>query len=125
LETLVMSPRESATTFGPAVPELPVADVERAQQHYRDALGFEIGWLYPGGGIGAVSRGSMAIFFRRRSEPFEPAVNWVSAADIDATSRESRSLGARIVEPLEQKPWGLRQFTVEDMDGNRFYFHCD
>jgi hypothetical protein len=30
--------------------------VERAQQHYRDALGFEIGWLYPGGDIGAVSR---------------------------------------------------------------------
>jgi hypothetical protein len=53
-----MSQRASATTFGPAVPELPVADVERAQQHYRDALGFEIGWLYPGGGIGAVSRGS-------------------------------------------------------------------
>jgi predicted enzyme related to lactoylglutathione lyase len=27
------------------VPELPVADVERAQQHYRDVFGFEIGWL--------------------------------------------------------------------------------
>ena len=26
---------------------------------------------------------------------------------------------------LETKPWGLRQFTVEDLDGNRFYFHCD
>jgi hypothetical protein len=26
---------------------------------------------------------------------------------------------------LEQKPWGLRQFTVEDLDGNRFYFHSD
>ena len=33
--------------------------------------------------------------------------------------------GARIVEPLEEKPWGLHQFTVEDIDGNRFYFHCD
>jgi len=30
------------------VPELPVADVECAQQYYRDTLGFEIGWLYPG-----------------------------------------------------------------------------
>jgi hypothetical protein len=26
---------------------------------------------------------------------------------------------------LEKKPWGLRQFTVDDLDGNRFYFHCD
>jgi uncharacterized glyoxalase superfamily protein PhnB len=34
-------------------------------------------------------------------------------------------MGARIVEPLEKKPWGLRQFTVEDLDGNRFYIHHD
>ena len=120
-----MSQSEPATTFGPPVPELPVADVERAQQHYRDVLGFEIGWLYPGGEIGAVSRGSTAIFFRRRSQPFEPAVHWMFAADIDATYNELRSLGARIVEPLGKKPWGLRQFTVEDVDGHRFYFHCD
>ena len=45
------------TTIAQPVPELPVADVESAQQYYRDVLGFEIGWLYPGGDIGAVSRG--------------------------------------------------------------------
>lgn len=120
-----MSHTESLTTFGPPVPELPVADVERAQQHYRDALGFEIGWLFPGGDIGAASRGDTAIFFRRRRPPFEPGVHWMFAPDIDATYDELRSRGARITEPLERKPWGLRQFTVEDLDGNRFYFHCD
>lgn len=119
-----MSQSEPVTAFGPPVPELPVADVERAQQHYRDVLGFKIAWLYPGSEIGAVSRGNTAIFFRRRSEPFEPAVHWMFA-DIDATYNELLSLGARIIEPLEKKPWGLRQFTVEDVDGNRFYFHCD
>jgi uncharacterized glyoxalase superfamily protein PhnB len=120
-----MSQSEAVTTFGPPVPELPVADMERAQQHYRDALGFKIGWLYPGNEIGAVSRGNTAIFFRRRSAPFEPAVHWMFAADIDATYNELLSSGARIVEPLEKKPWGLRQFTIEDVDGNRFYFHSD
>ena len=120
-----MSPQESLTTIGRPVPELPVADVERAQEYYRDRLGFEIGWLYPGKEIGAVSRGTVAIFFRRRQPPFDPAVHWIFADDIDATYRECRSFGANIVEPLEKKPWGLRQFTVEDPDGNRFYFHCD
>jgi uncharacterized glyoxalase superfamily protein PhnB len=115
----------SRTRLSHPTPELPVADVERAQQHYRDALGFEISWLYPGKEIGAVSRDDVAIFFRRRSQPFEPAVHWVFAADIDATYNELRSSGASIVEPLETKAWGLRQFTVEDIDGNRFYFHCD
>ena len=120
-----MNQKESRTTLGPPTPELPVEDVERAQQHYRDKLGFEISWLYPGKEIGAVSRDDVSIFFRRRTRPFEPAVHWIFAPDIDSTYDELRSLGARIVEPLEKKPWGLRQFTVEDIDGNRFYFHCD
>lgn len=55
-----------STTYAPPTPELPVEDVERAQRHYHDALGFEIGWLYPGGEIGAVSRDNWAIFLRRR-----------------------------------------------------------
>src|ERR1700716_3321871 len=109
-------------SLGKPVPELPVADVERAQQHYRDVLGFEIGWLYPGKEIGAVSRGNAAIFFRKKTPPFEAAVHWVFAEDIDATYDELKSSGANIVEPLEKKPWGLTQFTVEDLDGNRLLF---
>ena len=119
-----VSSQQSLTSIGQLVPELPVTDVERAQQHYRDALGFEIGWLDPGG-IGAVSRGNVAIFLRKTTPPFEAAVHWVFAEDIDATYNELKSLGANIVEPLEKKPWGLRQFTVKDIDGNRFYFHHD
>jgi uncharacterized glyoxalase superfamily protein PhnB len=69
-----------------------------------------------------VSRGNVAIFFRKTTPPFEAAVHGVFAEDIDTTYNELKSTGANIVEPLEKKPWGLRQFTVEDIDGNRFYF---
>ena len=120
-----MSTKRSLTSIGQLVPELPVRDVESAQHDYRDALGFEIGWLYPGKEIGAVSRGNVAIFFRKKTPPFEAAVHWVFAEDIDATYEELKSSGANIVEPLEKKPWGLSQFTVEDLDGNRFYVHHD
>jgi predicted enzyme related to lactoylglutathione lyase len=120
-----MITKEKLTSIGPPVPELPVADVERAQQYYKNALGFDVGWLYPDKQIGAVSRGRTAIFFRKRTLPFEPAVHWVFADDIDASYAELQSLGANIIEPLEKKPWGLRQFTVKDLDGNIFYFHHD
>ena len=113
-----MAKDPARTAFGGATPELPVEDVVRAQQHYRDALGFEIGWLDDAGGIGAVSRPPVVIFLRKRSRPFEPAVHWIFAADLDATYAELRARGARITEPLAKKPWGLRQFTVEDLDGN-------
>jgi predicted enzyme related to lactoylglutathione lyase len=117
--------KENMNSIGHPVPELPVVDVERAQQHYGDVLGFKIGWLYPDKEIGAVSRGDVAIFFRKRKPPFEPAVHWIFAENIDATYEELKSMGANVVEPLEKKPWGLRQFTVKDVDGNIFYFHHD
>jgi uncharacterized glyoxalase superfamily protein PhnB len=121
-----MSLQEKTNMIRRPVPELPVADVERAQQHYRDVLGFEIGWLYPGKGIGSVSRADMGpIFFRKKEPPFEPAVHWVFAEDIDMSYQELKASGANIVDPLERKPWGLRQFTVQDLDGNLFYFHHD
>jgi hypothetical protein len=76
--------------------------MSNAHNSNRDALGFEIGWLYPGKEIGAVSRGDVAVFFRKRKSPFEPAVHWVFAEDIDASYRELKSLGANIVDPLEK-----------------------
>ena len=109
--------------IGQPVPELPVADVERAQQYYSNTLGFEIGWLTPGKEIGAVSRDGVVIFFRKRDTPFEPAVHWVFAEDIDASYQDLQSSGANITDPLEKKPWGLRQFTTTDLDGNLFHHH--
>jgi len=49
----------------------------------------------------------------------------VFTEDIDASYQELQSLGANIVGPLKKKPWGLGQFTVEDLDGNLFYLHHD
>jgi uncharacterized glyoxalase superfamily protein PhnB len=113
------------SSFNTPVPELPVADVERAQAYYRDTFGFQVGWIQPGKEIGAVNRDHAAIFFRKRAAPFEPAAHWVHAPEIDKSYSELQAAGANITEPLETKPWGLRQFTVEDLDRNRFYFHSD
>jgi catechol 2,3-dioxygenase-like lactoylglutathione lyase family enzyme len=116
---------DKKSSIGKPVPELPVADVELAQQHYKDRLGFDVGWTYPDKQIGAVVRGNSVIFFRRKTPLFEPSVNWIFAEDIDALYQEYKTRGAFIADPLEVKPWGLRQFAVRDLDGNLFYFHHD
>jgi uncharacterized glyoxalase superfamily protein PhnB len=116
---------------------------------YRDKLGFEITFRGPSPDdefFGIVRRGSAWIMFKALGGivdggfAFEvryridvpqtlhrssPAVHWVFAPDIDATCKELQALGANIVEPLEKMLWGLRQFTVKDLDGNVFYFHHD
>jgi len=43
------------------VAELPVSDVEKAQQYYSDYFDCKIEWLYPGKEIGAVSNGALTI----------------------------------------------------------------
>ena len=122
-----METRNPLTHMAAIMPELPCRDVERAQRHYRDHFGFEILWINqePEKFIGAVNRGETTIFLRKRTTPFEPAVHWVFCMDVDATYQEFVELGATIAEPISNKPWGLRQFTLHDLDGNIFYFHHD
>src|SRR5258708_8941169 len=111
------------TKITPAVPELPVLDVEKAQAYYRDVLGFEIAWTLEDKSMGAVGRDDIAIFFAKRTP--HPTLHWIFVDDIDATYHEMKTRNANIVEDIENKPWGLRQFTIEDLNGHRFTFHHD
>ncbi|MGD1933785.1 MAG: VOC family protein [Candidatus Phaeomarinobacter sp.] len=105
-------------------PELAVPDVRKAQEYYRDRLGFEIAWHNEEGRIGAVSHGDCAIFFRESSEESRPGVFWIFSEDVDDAHTTLTELGADIVEALADTPWGTRQFTIRDVYGNIFYiFH--
>ncbi|WP_253913148.1 hypothetical protein [Pseudoruegeria sp. HB172150] len=42
-----------------------------------------------------------------------------------AWHNEEGRIGADIVDPIADKPWGLRQFTVKDLNGNLSHFHHD
>ena len=111
--------------FSQPTPELPVPDVKTAQTYYRDKLGFEIGWYNIDGKIGAVSRGDCSVFFREVAQKQLPSTFWVFCEDLDATQADLAERGANITDELELKPWGLRQFTVEDHCANKFYFFHD
>ena len=107
------------------VPALPVPDVENAQAYYRDSLGFDIAWHSVKGKLGAVSKGELVIFFREVDGPVEPHELWVFSTDVDEAARHFEDLGADIVDPLADRPWGLRQFTICDENGHLFHIHCD
>jgi len=112
------------TKLASPVPELPVLDVEQAQIYYRDVLGFEIAWTLEDKSMGAVGREGIAIFFGKHAHP-TPTHHWIFAIDIDATYQEMKTRSANIVDDIENKPWNLRQFTIEDLNGHRFTFHHD
>lgn len=44
---------------------------------------------------------------------------WLQVRDVDAVERELEEAGAEIVKAPANKPWGLREMTVQDPDGLR------
>jgi uncharacterized glyoxalase superfamily protein PhnB len=45
--------------------------------------------------------------------------------DAQALHAEVQARGATVVQPIEDKPWGFREFTVQTPDGHRLVFGQD
>ena len=99
-------------------PELPVEDVTESQAWYRDVLGFDIAFTWEET-YGGVCSGPVRIHLCRADEPDAGHVCCIDVEDPDALHRRCVEAGARVVSPLEDKPWGTREFAVEDRDGHR------
>jgi hypothetical protein len=50
------------THFPPAVPEIPVRNIEEAAEYYVNVLGFRFDWGDDDGGIGGISQGDCRMF---------------------------------------------------------------
>ena len=52
-----------------------------------------------------------------------PAISlYIEASDLAGFQERLRAAGARIVDPLADRPWGQAEFTVEDNEGNWLSF---
>ena len=47
---------------------------------------------------------------------------YIEASDLAAFHSRLQAAGARIVDPLAERPWGQEEFTVEDHEGNWLTF---
>jgi catechol 2,3-dioxygenase-like lactoylglutathione lyase family enzyme len=99
------------------VAQLPVTDLAVTQAWYRDVLGFEVAWA--SAEFGAVWKDRVEIFFARVAHPSPSVCLCVRVDDADALLESYRQGGARIVSDIEDKPWGMREFTLEDPNGHR------
>jgi predicted enzyme related to lactoylglutathione lyase len=104
-------------TFTHNTPILPVADVVRTQQYYRDVLGFTIDWR-DREVFGGVSLDSVSFFFQRTDAAVRAFSCVLNTPDADEVFRSYSENGAKIVEPIATRPWGMREFTIEDPSGH-------
>ncbi|HEU5290220.1 MAG TPA: VOC family protein [Cyclobacteriaceae bacterium] len=110
--------------FHQPVPELPVRDVEVAQKFYRDKMGFAIAWADTASGMSGIFKDE-ASFFLKQYASVAPIKLWIFVDNVDDTYTECKKAFITILEHIETKPWGLRQFIMEDPDGNKIIFHHD
>ena len=121
------------THFPQAVPEIPVTNVDEAAGYYVNVLGFSFDWGNDQEGIGGISQGDCRMFltnasFRTGRGPHSPVRVWLnlnSRQEVDALFERWTANGAKVVEPVEDKPWNLREFTVTDLDDNRLRVFYD
>lgn len=108
-----------------AIPILPSRSVESTRDFYRQ-LGFEGKiWGAPHH-YGALTRGSVEIHFFTHAE-LDPAESssgcYIRVQNADGIYQQFAQAnlpasGIPRMDPIENKPWGMREFAVVDPDGN-------
>jgi lactoylglutathione lyase len=108
-------------------PILATTDIERALAFYRDLLGGEVSFEFPGPdgkpGYVGVDIGSSHLGIGLSPDPIEGGRNrpmslWVYTDDCDAAIERLRNDGVEITEEPTDQPWGERVARVRDPDGN-------
>src|SRR5262245_26569488 len=103
-----------------------VQDVLRSVAYYCDVLGFHTEFTYGRTtSYAGVERDGVVIHLQSASEtrrqPGHGAVN-VFVTDVDAFYQELKSRGARVLNEPKDYPYGMRDFDVNDLDGNQLCF---
>ena len=109
------------TALETAIPVLPVRDVPKAVAFYREKLGFVP--LFEYGPYAGVKRGPIEVHLDGHGNPASPVTARIAVRGVDELYAELEKQGVIDPnEPLETKPFGMRQFSARDGDGNRLTF---
>ena len=106
-------------------PQFLVDDLTEAVAYYRDQLGFETNFIYESF-YASVSRDGFSIHLkcapktvadRAHRKQNEHLDVYVGVQGIEPLYDEFKAKGAHIIRPLDDRPWGCKDFYVEDLDG--------
>ena len=108
-------------------PQLRMTNWKRTRQFYADGLGFVVDWEHrfePGFPVFAqLTREGLSLFLTEHSGDCQVGgAAYFVVDNVDALHREIRDRGIQPPEPPADTPWGTREMTIVDPDGNRLRF---
>lgn len=117
-------PKPAAMMVGSAA-VFTVRDITASRDHFRDVLGFDITfeWGTPLQYV-CMCRDEVQLHLSTggtRHQPGNSAL-CIFVRDVDAVHEELKARGASIPKPPETWPYGMRDFDVFDLDGNRITY---
>ena len=119
------------------IPSIRVSDMAEALDFYFGRLGFSTERDDPQGENISISRGDARLMLettadlygdgynaaiKERLRSVSPNALYIEAEDLEELYRALVESGAKIVDPLADRPWGQAEFTVEDPWGNWLSF---
>ncbi|MBA3726863.1 MAG: VOC family protein, partial [Armatimonadetes bacterium] len=91
------------------------SDIEATLAHYKDVLGFEASWTWGNPpSFGSASMGGVSIMFNLQPDLAARVgghQHWIKVDDADELYRFHQAKRAKIVEGIEDKPWGVREYV--------------
>lgn len=123
--------------MGSLSPTIGVRDMKRCLEFYRDLLGFKLGTVFPGAddlqtaGYADLSKDGMVLMLIPAAstgiggdERLGVGVNFYMEIDgnVDEYYAKLKRRGVAIAVDIKDEPFGIRDFTVEDVDGYHLTF---
>lgn len=104
-------------------PELLVSDLAAALEFYTKKLGFWVSftWGDPPEMAG-VNLGDVQMFLHRGTPAPKGCAVYLFVDDADAMFEFQRANGVEVVEPIGDRPYGLRDYRIRDLDGYMLSF---
>jgi uncharacterized glyoxalase superfamily protein PhnB len=104
-------------------PEIPVSNLRGSIEYYKQKLGFRVVMEMPSGDYAIVERDDVAIhLFQDDTRSHSPVAMHIFTRQLDELHAELQQRGAHLSQEIVRKPWGNRDFRVNDRSGNEIKF---
>jgi catechol 2,3-dioxygenase-like lactoylglutathione lyase family enzyme len=108
-------------------PQLRMTNWDRTRRFYSDGLGFVVDWEHrfePGFPVFAqLTRDGLSLFLSEHAGDCQVGgAAYFVVDDVDRLFHEIRERGIKPAEPPSDTPWGRREMSIVDPDGNRLRF---
>ena len=112
-------------TFSNAQAIIRVTDFKALVAFYQEQLGFELTILWPNPRYAVLKRDEVSLEIAEKPGSKGGAAIYISVTDVDALYEELSNVNVGRIGEMRDRDYGIRDFYIEDPEGNVLIFGSD